>query len=49
MLVADGKVLGMYQGDKLLVVADAGVHQKWLTKCHLWMRIAAKPGLEPAS
>ena len=38
-----------YQGGKLPVVAEVGVHWEELTECLMWMRIAAKPGLGLAS
>ena len=43
-----GNLTREYQGDELLVVAEAGVYWKGLTECCPWMGIAVKPGLEPA-
>lgn len=46
MLVADGKALRMYQGDKSPVVAETEVHWEGLTECHQQKGVGAMLGPE---
>ena len=46
VLVADGKALRMYQGDKSPVVAETEVHWECLTECRQQEGVDAKLGPE---